>query len=426
MARPGSGKGVDWHHWLFLVSLMLAGESIYMLPFMRKTFQTTMESVFQVNSTEIGLLNSVYGVLEILCFLPGGWLADRFSARNLITISLVGTGAGGLYMATLPSYEGLLAVQAFWGITTILTFWAALIKATRLWAEADEQGLAFGALDGGRGFTGAVLASIAAAVFTLAATPRVGLVSVILVYSAANFVAAAAVWFLVSAKEARPEEPPPGRRAASFANVKETLAMPKVWFISVVILAAYLLFLGSYEFPAYAERGFDQTKEFGAWLGTFRDWLRPVAAVAAGLIADRIRATRAIAGAFAALIVTYGSLLFTPADSAWLPLLWGQVAVTALAVFALRGVYFALMEEARIPKYLTGTAVGAVSLVGFTPDVFGHLLAGWFVDSHPGVLGYQHYFGLLSLVALVGLVAVLMIRRRAMSPSRSPGNPPAT
>ena len=73
----GKSKAKQWQRWLFLASLMLAGESIYMLVYMRKTFQTSMEQVFQVSATEIGLLNSMFGILALACYFPGGWLADR-------------------------------------------------------------------------------------------------------------------------------------------------------------------------------------------------------------------------------------------------------------------------------------------------------------------------------------------------------------
>ena len=63
-------------------------------------------------------------------------------------------------MATIPSYPVLLGLYAWWGITTILTFWAALIKATRIWGGSEGQGKAFGLLDGGRGVTGGALAAL--------------------------------------------------------------------------------------------------------------------------------------------------------------------------------------------------------------------------------------------------------------------------
>lgn len=403
-----------WQRWFHIASLMLAGEAIYMLPYMRKTFQTSMEQVFQVGATEIGLLNSMFGVLALACYFPGGWLADRVSARKLLTISLVCTGLGGFYMATLPSYAGLLAVHAFWGVTSILTFWAALIKATRNWGGPDEQGMSFGLLDGGRGLVGAALASLATFAFAVSATTREGLIAVLTVYSAAPLLAGIAVWLVLP--ETVHERPAAASATASrgekASRIRRALTMPEVWLLAAVILTAYLLFLGTYEFPAFAERAFGQTKVFGAQLGTFRDWLRPVAAVCAGLLADRIRVTRAVMGAFALLFVTYGSLLLMPTGAGMIRLLWAQVAAAAVAVFALRGIYYALLEESRVPMALTGTAVGIVSVVGYMPDIFAHFLAGWFVDSHPGTLGYQYYFGFLALVALAGLAAALAVHVR--------------
>lgn len=394
-------------------SLILAGESIYMLPYMRKSFQTSMEATFELTSFQIGTLNALFGILALACYLPGGWLADRFSARRMLTISLLGTGLGGLYMASVPGYTGLLVVHAFWGVFSILTFWAALIKATRLWSGASEQGRAFGILDGGRGLVGAGLASIAALCFALSASTESGLIAVIQVYSAASLLAGVAVWFVVpDDHETIAGHEPANSGLHVFDSIGRTLRIPEVWLIAVVIFCAYFAFLGTYEFPAYAERGFDKSKEFGAWLGAFRDWLRPVAAVLAGVIADRVTASRAIGACFVVLIVSYASLWALPPDQAAIAILGTQVAATALAVFALRGIYFALLEESGIPLNLTGIAVGTISMLAYTPDIFAPLLAGWLVDNSPGMLGYRRYFGVLALSAAVGLVAVVAIRYR--------------
>jgi len=253
------------HRWLLMASLILAGESIYMLPYLRKSFQTSMEATFGLTAFEVGTLNALFGVLALLSYLPGGWLADRFSARRLLTLSLVATGCGGLYMATLPGYAGLLAVHAFWGVFSICTFWAALIKATRLWSPADEQGRAFGILDGGRGLVGALLGSGAALAFGLSATVEGGLISVIVIYALAALGAGIAVWLLVPDDHETYAEHSPGHRGIHVLDsILQTVRMRQVWLITIVIFCAYLMFLGSYDFPAYAERGFGETKEFGA------------------------------------------------------------------------------------------------------------------------------------------------------------------
>jgi len=97
--------------------------------------------------------------MAMIAYFPGGALADRFSARSLLTASLVATSAGGLYMALYPGPVGLALLFGYWGVTTILLFWAALIRATREWGGHDEQGRAFGILEGGRGLVVALLAS---------------------------------------------------------------------------------------------------------------------------------------------------------------------------------------------------------------------------------------------------------------------------
>lgn len=273
-----------------------------MLPYMRKTFQTSMEEAFGVSGSELGTLNSMFGVLAVLCYFPGGWLADRFPARHLLTISLVSTGLGGFYMLSFPGYTGLLALHAFWGVTSILTFWAALIKATREWGGPREQGRGFGLLDGGRGVTAALLATLATYVFTRTDTTVHGLRNVLWVYSLAPLLAGAAVWLVVPTRHpsdprgpaSASEQPANGGsadRPGTTSNLKEAAGHVEVWLLAIVILASYWLYVGSFGFPAYVERVYGESKTFGAVLGTFRDWMRPVAAVGAGVLADRLRSS---------------------------------------------------------------------------------------------------------------------------------------
>ena len=52
-----------------------------------------------------------------------------------------------------------------WGLSTGLTFWAAVIKRVTMIAGTHEQGRFFGLLDGGRGLIEAMLATIAITLF---------------------------------------------------------------------------------------------------------------------------------------------------------------------------------------------------------------------------------------------------------------------
>jgi len=61
-----------------------------------------MLDVFGFTNTQLGDIFAVYGLTAMLSYFPGGALADRFSARFLLTASLFATAAGGLYMAMIP------------------------------------------------------------------------------------------------------------------------------------------------------------------------------------------------------------------------------------------------------------------------------------------------------------------------------------
>jgi hypothetical protein len=61
----------------------------------------------------------------------------------------------------------------------------------------------------------------------------------------------------------------------------------------------------------------------------------------------------------------------------------------------------------------TGAAIGAVSVVGFLPELFVNAAGGALVDAAPGGLGHQRFAGCLAAAALVGVVASLAFRRLA-------------
>ncbi|MDZ7645635.1 MAG: MFS transporter [Woeseiaceae bacterium] len=397
--------------WMYMASLIMAGESIYLLPYLRRSYQTSMQEIFDVTFTQLGFMNSMFGILAVTAYFGGGWLSDRIATRTLLAVSLFATGLGGYYMATIPSYPMLLLLHAFWGVTTILTFWAALIKAARLWGDRDDQGKTFGILDGGRGLVAALMASLSVWAFSRYAAVEDGLIAVIVLFSTASMLAGLFVLVFVPPDKAHGSITGAGRDRILEGQLRIVLKMPVVWLQALIILLAYWLYVGTFEFAAYGEQAFAQSKVFGAQLNAFREWLRPIAAVAAGLLADRIRPTRAIGLAFGVATVGYAMLAALPGESRWLWALWIQVGATAIAVFALRGIYFALLEESRVPLVLTGTAVGVISTISFTPDIFAYPLAGWFVDTYGAAIGYQHYFTLLAVAGVAGIAVTVALRR---------------
>jgi Na+/melibiose symporter-like transporter len=70
-----------------------------------------------------------------------------------------------------------------------------------------------------------------------------------------------------------------------------------------------------------------------------------------------------------------------------------------------------LFEEAKVPAAVTGTAVGIVSVIGFTPDIFVAYVGGILLDRTPGLLGHQHYFMFLAAFSAIGVVVSFALMR---------------
>jgi MFS family permease len=131
---------------------MIGAEAIYFLPFViARIFRATMLDIFAITNFELGLAFSAYGVVAMLAYFPGGPLADLFAPKKLMMIALLSTAAGGLVMSTIPDLKELHVLYAYWGFTTVLLFWAAIIRAVRQLGGKRYSGSAFGLLDGGRG-----------------------------------------------------------------------------------------------------------------------------------------------------------------------------------------------------------------------------------------------------------------------------------
>jgi sugar phosphate permease len=139
--------------------------------------------------------------------------------------------------------------------------------------------------------------------------------------------------------------------------------------------------------------------------------VRPLAAVIAGFLADRIRSSKVTILGFG--LMFFGSVAIAAGilnPDMYLALVF-TIVITSTGIYALRGIYFALFQESGVPLVMTGSAVGLVSVIGFAPDIFMGPLMGFLIDRSPGALGHQHVFVVLGAFSLIGLVAALLFEK---------------
>jgi Na+/melibiose symporter-like transporter len=262
-------------------------------------------------------------------------------------------------------------------------------------------------LEAGRAGTAALLATMAFLLFSTAGSFQ----WVILATSIITFLCGWLVWIFIPKRLSERSGVPVSKVTH---DIRRLLRMRSTWLLIVIITCAYIGYRVTDDFSLFAREvlGFSEVRAAGT--GTAALWLRVLVAIIAGATADRFMRINVIVVGFILTLIG-GLLIGFEVFEGVTGLLLLNLAVTAIGIYGVRALYFAVMREAGFPVGLTGTAVGIVSFAGFTPDIFFGPWMGHLLDRSPGPTGHADLFLLLSAFSLLGLVAALMFRKYAAS-----------
>ena len=403
--------------------LTLAGGAIYPLIYLRQNFEVSILDSFGITITQLGQCYAMLGVIFVVTYLPSGWLADKVKPRWLVSFSLAATGLLGFWFSTMPPFNVLLVIFAGWGIATGLTFWAALIKGVAVLARHDEQGRFFGILDGGRGLVEAIVASIAVALFawwldSSGQSVSYSLRNVIYIYVGFALVLSPIVLFAIDDVEDNASSKSGEQSNGNlWKDLKSILVKPEVWLAAFCINCGYQLFWATYSFSGYMQNIYGMTAVAVGTITVAKLWMRPIGAVAAGFIGDRFNREKVLAGLMLAGTISLAALIVLPLDVSAAVLLI-VVMLVGLMTYAIRGIFWATLDSCDIPVRIKGLAIGVISLIGYSPDIYLPLINGPLLERYPGKLGYSIYFGGIVIFGLLGTLSawrlhVLVSRREA-------------
>ena len=188
------------------------------------------------------------------------------------------------------------------------------------------------------------------------------------------------------------------------SGVKFTLQKKVIWIQAIILLCAYTGYKVTDNFSLYAHEvmGFDDVN--AAHIGTISFWIRPFAAICAGLFGDRYQFSKITMYCF--LVVIIGATIIASGVLTYSNpiLVIISIAFISAGIYGLRGLYFALFQQSGIPFVYTGSATGVVSCIGYLPDIFMGPLIGILLDNNHGESGHQYVFVVIGLFALIGLI----------------------
>lgn len=403
--------------WLTLIIVAFAGGLITKLPYLRETYMAPLQAATGATMTELGLIMSAYGIVNFICYFPGGVLADKFSCKSLIVVSCFGTALAGLWYWTMPTFVWLVVIHGIFAITTVFTFWAAMVKSINRLGTAEEQGTLFGLLEGGRGLIGTLAAFGSVAVFGWAADEIGGMQNAILYYSI--LLGIAGVLALIFMENDKPAADASGKpaNALKMKDFIEVAKMPRVWLCGMLGICNYSALIFHGYITGYLSDAFGLSATVVGNLSVIRTYfMMMVGAFVAGFIADKIGSRiKFMKYAFIGMTVFSSLYVLIPTKGAGVPLVIVNFIVYGLCLYGIKALYFSTIDEVLVPKRLAGTASGVISLVTYAPEIFLYTLSGAMVDKYIGTAtplkGYHNCFIAMAVLSAIGFVCGIVLMK---------------
>ncbi|HBG7287717.1 MFS transporter [Clostridioides difficile] len=394
----------------FLIIFILAfgTTAMYSLPYMKSSFYDPMQQALALSHTQIGNLLSLYGLVGMISYFIGGWFADRFSVRKLITFSLIASGVLGFYFSTFPSYSMILLIFVLWGFTTILTFFSASVKVVRMQGSESEQGRIFGFYEGLSGVSGTLISFIGLYFFGKFAEITVGFKYVVWLYSAASIICGILLFFLVEEKK----DSGASDEGLSIKSLLKVVTMPKAWLIGLIIFSTYLVFSSLTYLSPYLSEVYVMPMTLVSALSIIRTYvIKMGASPVAGVITDKVGSSiRVMFVGFILMTVSTAAYLVIPKSTGFIWIAVINMIILSVILFGFRGIYFASVSESNISLETTGAVVGFASFIGFSPDAFYYTIAGNWLDKY-GQTGYTYIFILSVVCAVIGIFATYALNK---------------
>ena len=138
-----------------------------------------------INDVQLGTIAGVYGLFNVIGYVPSGILAEKFNTKKLLILSCGAMCLVTLWYSSFPGYTALIIIHALYGIFSVGTFWSPYLKAIRNLGSENEQGRLFGISEGLRGIGQTAVAFLCLWAMGLFATQAAGFRAVLLINAAA-------------------------------------------------------------------------------------------------------------------------------------------------------------------------------------------------------------------------------------------------
>lgn len=420
---------------MVFIVLSAAVAIAYQLPYINYTFYDQMAVAFGIDDVQMGVISSVVSLTSTLCYPLGGIIAEKFSMRKLMLISIGAFVLIDIWYAFAVGYVSLIVIHVLYGFFGIATLWSAYLTGIRNLGNENNQSTMFGSSEATRGIIqticGFVFVGIMGFVMgstvldvnnvtpdALAAT-QMGWRYMVLAGAGIT-----AVFFVLGFIFLPKDSKEPGAAKATTVQEKKYTFMDVfknkgVWITIMVIMCAYILWsIGNRYLTTYTVQVLNIDTQLASTLGIVRSYIIVfVAGFLGGWVLDRFSYKgTAFFIMFVCAIALLLGVIFT---SAMIPLCVAITLIIAFLANIMKCTYWSIMGQAGIPVGMTALATGVISFIAFIPDFVLPIVCGNILTDAKAVGnvagGFYQIFAILICFAAVGIVFSLILKKRTAS-----------
>lgn len=409
------GNGMLKKYWLVL--FLTFNNVVFLISQLSQVFYTQFQDIYQLNNTQQGVLSSVSTVGVYLGSIVGGYLADRYNPKTLNVLACMLSGVMALIESFAQSYAVLIVVYIMLSISSMCLLNTAYMKCIRLIGTSEEQGRLFGfeevsfaivSLVFNYGFLGLITASG----MTFQQSLRVVCAACIIIGLAIQF-----FWnipALEGYKGKSKEEANRDKKKVGLDAYRKCLKAPVLWENALIFhgFGGALAYLWVYMQPNLVNSFLFDAAIASALMLAFKNGIRIIISPIGGKLRDKMGdSTKVIIPLGIAFCVFSIIMGFAPqGGGTGLIIYLILVVLAAICIFAINGLQYTIIDDAKVPNVYSGTMWGVIVAFGWSSGAYSYTIAGHLLDKF-GNSGYAYIWFLMAAFMCLALLGAFLLRR---------------
>lgn len=229
----------------------------------------------------------------------------------------------------------------------------------------------------------------------------------ILIIAAIIYIVFAALAVIFLPANVKSEKKEKMEKGSIFAAMK----LPGVWLVGFFIFFCYALNCGgAYYFGTYTTQVLHTSVDISSGLQILRTYILAIGlGIVGGVVADRFKYRSRFLMASLAVAVIGSAVMPFVGSFMWVAII---VSVVISGInYMIKSIYYSIMNEAIIPRELTGAASGIIAFIAYVPDAFISTMVGSWLDVDI-ISGFNNLFTFMAACGVAAIILAVIINKR--------------